>query len=54
MDGFNFLLDCGWDETFDMVFINNLKKVRQLTLKAVGCSGSFASDWDALITLDQM
>ena len=47
MDGFNFLLDCGWDETFDMVFINNLKKVRQLMLKAVGCSGSFASDWDA-------
>jgi len=27
VDGFNFLLDCGWDETFDMVFINNLKKV---------------------------
>ena len=29
VDGFNFLLDCGWDETFDMGFINNLKKVRQ-------------------------
>ena len=28
VDGFNFLLDCGWDETFDMVFINNLKKVK--------------------------
>jgi len=27
VDGFNFLLDCGWDEAFDMVFINNLKKV---------------------------
>ena len=54
VDGFNFLLDCGWDETFDMVFINNLKKVRQLMLKAEGCCGSFASDWDALITLDQM
>ena len=54
VDGFNFLLDCGWDETFDMVFINNLKKVRQLRLKAEGCCGFFASDWGALITLDQM
>ena len=32
VDGFNFLLDCGWDETFDMVFINNLKKVRMMAL----------------------
>jgi len=27
VDGFNFLLDLGWSESFDMEFINNLKKV---------------------------
>lgn len=27
VDGFNFLLDCGWDEKFDMEFIAKLKKV---------------------------
>lgn len=27
VDEFNFLLDIGWDEKFDMVFIQNLKKV---------------------------
>lgn len=27
VDGFSFLLDLGWSETFDMEFINNLKKV---------------------------
>ena len=32
VDGFNFLLDCGWDESFDMVFINNLKKVRMMAV----------------------
>ena len=40
VDGFNFLLDCGWDETFDMVFINNLKKVKIIRFSTGDILGS--------------
>ena len=41
VDNFRFLLDCGWDESFSMKIIDNIKKYGVHYIERVLCTLSF-------------